>query len=477
MDCLVSDAASRWVGLSPWKSAGHVGDDDGLRRSAQMKTLPVLDPKASGIDVGSESLHASIAGDSPKVFGTMTRDLEGLCAWLTAEGVRSVALEATGVYWLCTYETLEAAGIHVLVVNGRHVRNVPGRKTDMADCQWLATLHAHGLLRSGFVPPAGIRCLQDYLRLRQDHIAMGASHVQHMQKALERMNVKFHDVISSLTGMSGLKVIRAILSGERNPQHLLELCDVQIRKNKAERVCESLRGTWKAEHLFALRQALAGWEFYQAQIGQCDQAIERVLHELSGPQDPDPPVSRAKTGGANTPQIDGLHRMLVQLCGGHDATQLPGIADYSLLQVIGEVGTDLTQWPTYKHFTAWTGLAPAARQSGKRRGRAARHCNRTGHLFCTMARSLANSVDKGLGGFYRRLKARRGGLVANKALARKLAALFWQVMVHGLAYVEQGLKKYEARVTLTEHRVLHKLARKHGLTLVPVNNNLAEVPG
>jgi transposase len=169
--------------------------------------------------------------------------------------------------------------------------------------------------------------------------------------------------------------------------------------------------------------------------------------------------------------------MLVQLCGGNDATQLPGMADYSLLQVIGEVGTDLKPWPTEKHFTAWAGLAPAARQSGKRRSRQARHTNRTGQLFCTMARSLANSVDKGLGGFYRRLKARRGGLVANKALARKLAALFWRIMVHGLAYAEQGLKKYESRVALTQQRVLRKLARKHGLQLVPQINHLVGVPG
>ncbi len=442
-----------------------------------MKALPVLDERATGIDVGSAALHVSIAGDTPKVFGTMTRDLEALAAWLTAEGVRSVALEATGVYWLCLYEALEAGGIEVLMVNGRHVRNLPGRKTDMADCQWLATLHAHGLLRSGFVPNAKIRQLQDYLRLRQDHIAMGASHVQHMQKALERMNIKFHAVISDLTGVSGLRVVRAMLAGERDPQQLLALCDGQIQKQKAERVRESLRGTWKAEHLFALRQALSGWEFYQALIRDCDRAIEQVLHDLGGPPAALPPVDKGKPSGSNSPHIDGLHRMLVHLCGGTDATQLPGMADYSLLQVIGEVGTDLRQWPTEKHFTAWTGLAPAARQSGKRHGRASRQCNRTGQLFCTMARSLANSIDKALGGFYRRLKARRGGLVANKALARKLAALFWQVMVHGAAYVEQGLKKYEARVALTEQRVLRKLAHKHGLQLVPQTPHLGEVPG
>jgi len=211
----------------------------------------------------------------------------------------------------------------------------------MSDCQWLATLHAHGLLHSGFVPPPQIRRLQDYLRVREDHISMATSHVQHMQKAMERMNVKLHDTISDLTGVSGLKVVRAIVAGQRDPQQLLQLCDVQIRKKKAQRVMESLRGTWQAEHLFALRQALAGWDFYQAQIRECDQAIEQVLHELSGPPSDDDAAtpSRAKPGGANTPRIEGLHRMLVQLCGGHDPTIMPGMGDHSLLCVIGEVGT------------------------------------------------------------------------------------------------------------------------------------------
>lgn len=432
-----------------------------------MKTLPVLDARATGIDVGSEKLHVSIGGDTPRVFGTMTQDVSALIAWLRDEGVRSVALEATGVYWLYLYGALEAAGITVLVVNGRHVRNLPGRKTDMADCQWLATLHAHGLLHSGFVPPAEIRQLQDYLRLRQDHVTLAASHVQHMQKALERMNIKFHAVISDLTGVSGRKVIEAILAGERDPACLLSLCDVQIRKNKADRVKESLRGMWKREHLFALRQAFEGWQFYQRQIEECDRAIEQVLHELSGPPHDDGPVSPAKPRSTNTPHIDGLHRMLLQLCGGNDPTRLPGLADHSLLLVIGEVGTDLSRWPTEKHFTAWTGLAPGSHQSGKRRGHASRHRNRTGQLFSTMARSLANSVNKALGGFYRRLKARRGGLIANKALARKLAALFWQTMVKGYDYVEHGLRQYQERAAQSEQRLLRKLALRHGLDLVP----------
>jgi len=435
-----------------------------------MKALPILDERATGIDVGSEQLHVSVGGDEPRVFGTMTRDVQEAVSWLVDNHVRSVAMEATGVYWMCLYAALQAAGIEVLVVNGRHVRNLPGRKTDMSDCQWLATLHAHGLLRSGFVPTADIRCLQDYLRLREDHISMAGSHVQHMQKALERMNVKLHDTISDLTGVSGLKVLRAILDGEREPARLLELCDLQIRKNKAERVKESLRGTWQAEHLFALSQAVSAWDFYQAQIRECDQQIERVLHELGGPPSQDgTPRKRGKPGGTNTPRIEGLHRMLVQMCGGVDPTKVPGMADYSLLRVISEVGTDLTKWPSEKHFTSWTGLACGSAQSGKRRKNQSRQRNRVGRLFCDMARSVGNSVDTALGGSYRRLKARRGGLVANKALARKLAEMFWRVMVHGVEYVESGLKQYEARAALSEQRVLSKLARKHGLQLVPSN--------
>jgi transposase len=435
-----------------------------------MKALPILDERATGIDVGSERLHVSIGGEAPKVFGTMTRDVQSLVAWLREQGVRSVAMEATGVYWMYLYEALQAAGMQIVVVNGRHVRNVPGRKTDMADCQWLATLHAHGLLRSGFVPPEDVRRLQDYMRLREDHVSMAASHVQHMQKALERMNVKFHDVISDLTGVSGMKVMRAIVAGERDPAKLLELCDVQIKQRKSERVIESLRGTWKREHLFALRQALGGWDFYQAQIRECDQAIEQALHEMAGPPgDEEPPAAaqRGKPGGSNTPNVRGLHRILVQVCGGRDPTALPGMGDHSLLRVISEVGTDLTKWPTEKHFTAWTGLAPGTAQSGKRRKNQARQRNHVGQFFSAMARSAGNSIDTAFGGSYRRLKARRGGLVANKALARKLAAMFWRVMVHGVEYVEQGLQKYQARAALSEQRVLRKLALKHGMQLVP----------
>lgn len=432
--------------------------------------LTVLDATAAAIDIGSEQLHVSVAGGPPKVFGTTTGELHALRDYLLQQGVRSVAMEATGIYWLCPYEVLEKAGLQVVVVNGKYVKNLPGRKTDMSDCQWQATLHAHGLLKPGFVPPEHIRQLQDYLRLRGDHIIMAGSHEQHMQKALERMNLKIHDVISDLTGMSGLKMVEAILAGERNPVALLALCDPQIQKKKAGQLMAALEGTWKPEHLFALRQAYELWQFYQKKIRECDQAIEEVLKPMAGPEDPNKPAPPAtKRGGVNAPQIAGLHGMLFRLCGGKDPTQLPGVADYVLLQLVSEVGTDLGKnWKTEKHFTAWLGLAPGSHQSGKRRRSSPRRSrNRAGRLFCIIARSVGRSVDKALGGFYRRLKGRRGGLVANLALARKLAELFWRLMVHGINYVEKGLKKYEAKVAQTEQHLLQKLARKYNMVLQP----------
>jgi transposase len=270
--------------------------------------------------------------------------------------------------------------------------------------------------------------------------------------------------------MSGLKMIEAILGGQRNPVALVALCDPQVQKRKATALRAALEGTWKTEHLFALRQAHELWGAYQKRITECDQAIAEVLKEMVGPDDPEAPAPPAPTkrGGVNAPEIAGLHGLLLRLCGGKDPTQLPGVADYVLLQLVSEVGTDLGKhWKTEKQFTAWAGLAPGSRQSGKRKGSQRRSRNRAGRLFCIIARSVGRSVDKALGGFYRRLKGRRGGLVANIALARKLAELFWRLMVRGAAYVEVGLKKYEEKVAQTEQGLLQKLARKYNLVLQP----------
>jgi transposase len=440
-----------------------------------MKELPVLDARAAFCDVGSEHMHVSIAGGPPKVFGTVTSQLHELRDWLLSEDANSVAMEATGVYWLALYSVLEDAGFEVVMVNGRQTRNLPGRKTDMLDCQWGATLHAHGLLKPGFVPPAHIRKLQDYQRLRTDHISLAASHVQHMQKALERMNIKLHTVISSLTGVSGLAVVRAILNGQRDPAKLLELCHSQIRDKKAREVTESLRGTWAPEHLFALKQAVQSWDHYQEQIAECDRQIQILLQDLTFDDTPDAGMGKeskthaGKGRSVNAPPIPGLHNMLVELCQGQDLTVLPAHTDYSVLQIVSEVGTDLSKWPTDKHFTSWMGLAPGTHQSGKRHANVKRSRNRVGRLFCVMARSLARSKDIALGGFYRRLSARRGGLVANIALARKLAAMFWRVRVKGLDFVEHGLAAYEAKMQEAKQRTLRRLAKELGQTVSPMH--------
>jgi transposase len=430
------------------------------------KHLPVLDPKAAFVDVGSEHMHVSVGGDVPGVFGTVTTQLHALRDWLLAQGVRSVAMEATGVYWLALYSVLEAAGLDVRMVNGRHTRNAPGRKSDMQDAQWGSTLHMHGLLRAGFVPPADIRRLQDYLRLRADHVGQAASCVQLMQKALERMNIKLHDAISTLAGTSGMAVMRAIVAGQRDPGALLALCDKQIRRAKAELVKETLRGTWCEEHIFALDQALQSWDHYQRLIVECDRRIQAVLP----PHDPTQPTlpKTQKRGSANAPEISMLREILAQMCGGRDLTQLPAHTQYGVLQLIGETGTDLSKWPTEKHFTAWTGLAPANNDSGKRKGHTKRRRNRAGQLLCMMAAGLVRSKHIALGAFYRRLAARRGGLVANKALARKLAAWFWRVMVKGDDYVEKGIAHYEEQVRISKERALRRLAKELGQQLVPL---------
>jgi len=433
--------------------------------------LQTINPHAAAIDVGSEKLHVAVVNQAVQVFDTFTESLQALRDYLLGAGVTTVAMEATGVYWLPVYEVLEAAGLEVCVVNGAHVKSLPGRKSDMQDGQWLAELHSHGLLRSGFVPPQAIRRLRDYQRLRQDHIRMGSAHIQHMQKALDRMNLKIHEVLSDLTGVSGVRLIQAILKGVRSRQLLLELCDVQIVRRKRAAMLKALEGNWQPEHLFALRQAYEGWEFYQAQIAACDGEIAAVLEQLAAAAPPPP----AADGGAtpkrlqhNAPQIADLHRLLLRVTGGQDLGALPALSDYSVLQLLSEVGTDMSRWPTAKHFTAWLGLAPSSRCSGKRHRREKRFRNPAGQIFCVVARSLARSKHLALGGFYRRLRAMHGAQVANIATARKVAVLFYHTLRYGLAYVEQGLERYQDLYRQQCLRRLERNARQFGLTLAPV---------
>jgi transposase len=427
--------------------------------------LPIVNTHVAGIDVGSEKFFASVAGKEPRVFLTVTEQMHALCRYLKSEGVCSVAMEATGVYWINVYGALEEAGMDVVVVNGAHCRNFPGRKSDMKDCQWIAVLHAHGLLTSGFVPPSDIRRLRDYLRLREDLVRMAAQHVQHMQKALDRLNVKLHVVISDLTGVSGMKIIKAILAGQRDPQELVKLCEDQILKSKRAAVVESLRGLWRQEHLFALELALDSYENYQHQITRCDAQIAEVIEQMRcGKSTPE--LGPTKELRHNAMTIPGLQRNVAQIYG-KDLTKLPCINQSTATLLLAEIGYDMSQWQDWRHFGSWLALAPCNAQSGKRRRRQKRYLNAAGRILCRAVQCMAGGKRSWLGSFYRRIRAKRGGQVAIKATAYKLAKLIYLVLTQGWEYVEQGLAKYEEKLRKQQVKALQRLAKTLNYVVIP----------
>jgi len=295
--------------------------------------------------------------------------------------------------------------------------------------------------------------------------------VLHMHKALDQMNIKIHEVLSDLTGASGRRLVEAILAGERQPGVLVNLCDVLVLKNKRSAMLAALQGRWKESQLFALRQAYENWGHYQKQIAACDQQIGQVLEHLAAERPPVSPPSGGTTTRKrlhkNAPAVQNLGSLLLTLTGGQDLTRLPCLTDYSLMQLLAEVGTDMTCWKDAKHFTAWLGLAPGSRQSGKTKKSQPRFRGKAGRLFCVIAQSLAQSKYLALGGFYRRIRGRRGGQVANIAAARKLAVLFYNTLRYGWAYVEQGLVEYEKRYKEQYLKRLRSAAKRFGMQLVP----------
>jgi transposase len=438
--------------------------------------ITTLNEHAAGIDAGSTRFFVATPDGSVTSYASTTAELYQLRDHLLKAQVRTAAMEATGVYWLVLHEILESAGIEVCMVNGAHTKNVPGRKSDVQDCQWLQQLHAHGLLRKSFVPEERIRTLRSYTRLRDDHIRTGAMYVQLMQKALDQLNVKLHTVISQIQGASGLAIIRAILAGQRDPKVLVELCDPRILKHKRVAVERSLEGRWKNEHLFALGQALKGWEFCETQILECDQAIGQHLQALTDELPKPPPGEETKTGRHHVPKIPGLHDHLRTLSAGCDAAQLPGFTPANWLRALSEIGTDLSRWRHEKAFTAWLGLSPGKNQSGKSRRRTRRRPKtQAGQIFRLAAHSIAKSQYLALGGFYRRLRARTCAAVANVATARKLAVLYYRAMRQGLAYVEAGLDTEEKLYRQRQQRYLSKRAAELGFALVPTPLQTASV--
>ena len=414
---------------------------------------------AAGIDIGAKKVFVSVEGQEVKSFFTFTEDLEQVRDYLLKHKIETVAMEATGVYWNILYEILDEAGVDVWLVDGRQTKQVPGRKTDVKDCQWIQQLHSYGLLNRCYVVESDVKELRSYQRLREDHIRSASMHINHMQKALTEMNIRLTEVLSQIHGTSGLAIIEAILKGERNKEKLLKMCHSSIIKNKKDEVLKSLNGKYTQAGLFALQQAFDSYNFYQNQIQQCDQMLDKVIKRMGdGGTDQKQQIPR-KPIRHNKPDINNLGISLIKIFGGKDATVLSGITDYTWMQLLSETGNELTRWPTEKHFTSWLGLSPGQHSSGKtKKNKRKAGRPKAGQIFRQIAQSLITSKHIALGAFGRKLRARKGPSIAIKSMARKLAVLYWRVMVKGLEYVENGIQKYEEQLLAQRHRSHMRLA-------------------
>src|SRR6266851_57847 len=440
------------------------------RRGKSSGQLLTLNEHAAGLDVGSTFHVVAVRSDQDdepvRTFRSFSGDLHRMADWLSSVGIKTVAMESTGVYWIPVFEILEARGFEVLLVNARNVKNVPGRKTDVNDAQWLQQLHQHGLLRGSFRPREGVVCLRAYLRHRERVVEYAASHVQHMQKALMQMNVQLHHVVSDITGATGMRIIRAIVTGNHAPETLAAFRDVRCAASE-ETIREALTGNYRPEHLFALKQALELWDFHQTKIAECDVEIEDVLKSLNekraAPEMPLPSVRHAKA--RNEPKFDVRPALYTLL--GADLSQIHGFGPYTVLRLVAECGDDMTKWPTAKHFTSWLSLAPGNKISGGRllSSKTRRSTNRAAALLRIAAVNIGRT-HTALGAFYRRLAARIGKAKAVTATARKLAILFYNALRFGLAYADAGASYYEERYRQRVLDTLRRRARHLGFALV-----------
>lgn len=432
-----------------------------------MDVLNKIYPNSAGIDIGSEKVFVSLEGQGVRNFRTFTACYRELSSYLQEHRISHVAMEATGVYWITLYDILEADGFDVTLVNPADSKNLPGRKTDVQDCQWIQQLFSYGLLRKSFVPEDIVRKLRVYTRIREDRLQMASSHVQHMQKALVQMNIRLPEVLSQTHGASGMAMIEAILGGERNPQKLLACCTTSLIKRKGGDILLALEGNYKEEYLFELRQSYDGYMFYIDQVSKCDAETEKILQEYNASSNrdyrDDNPIKPIRH---NRPDINRLHELLLGIHGANPTT-LPGITDYSLLRLTAELGNNINQWPTQKNFVSWLGLAPGKHQSGKMNKRSKKKAaTRAGQIFKQAAQSILLSKQPGLGAFARRLKAKRGAAIAIKATARKIAELYYRIFDKGMEYVEQGIERYQEKLKQQQIIFLHKKANEMNMQLI-----------
>jgi transposase len=438
--------------------------------------VEVVNPNAAGIDVGSEVHYVAVPPDRDpepvRSFKCFTVDLNELADWLEQCGIETVAMESTGVYWIPLYQILEARGFEVILVNARHVKNVPGRKTDVLDCQWLQQLHSYGLLRGSFRPEDRICVLRSYIRQRDNLVKSAGAHIQRMQKALEQMNIQLHKAITDIIGVTGIRIIEAILNGERDPTKLAQLRDHRIR-NSEETIAKSLEGDWREEHLFTLRQEFELYQIYREKITECDRKIEAYLGTFESKVAPDQkPLPKFKHGRkkrqGNQPDLDlrtPLYRMT-----GVDFTALDGFDVLTVQTIISEIDLDATKWPTEKHFSSWLGLCPNNKVTGGRvkDTRSKKVVNRAACAF-RMAAQAAGKSHTALGGYYRRMRNRLGPSKANTATAHKLACIVYRTLKYGKQYVDPGVAYYEHKY---RQRVLNNLKRRARLLGYELIQNL-----
>ena len=442
--------------------------------SESKSELSVVNPDAAGIDLGADYHWVSVpeGRDSVSVrrFACFTADLHELAHWLKRCGIQTVAMESTGVYWIPLFQILEMAGFEVKLVNARHVQTVPGRKSDVLDCQWLRQLHSYGLLSGSFRPDDQICVLRSYIRQRDTLVKSASAHIQRMQKALTQMNVQLHRVISDISGTTGLAILRTIVAGERDCAKLAALKEGRIHASHDE-IAAALTGDYRSELVFILAQALQLYDIFQAQIAACDVQIEQCLSQFTDQvdieQSPLPPAKRrGKKQPGNAPSFD-LRTHLYRI-SGVDFTQVDGLGVLTVLTLLSELGLDASRFPSAKHFVSWLGLCPGSRiTGGKRKSSKTRPvANRVATALRMAAQTLCRS-HSALGAFHRRMQARLGAPKAITATAHKLARIFYHLWTSGQSYVDLGMdadqQKYQARVVEN----LKKKALTLGFDLVP----------
>jgi len=453
-----------------------------------MEDLALTHPQAAGVDVHSAVHFVAVPVESvpdgfvnldeqlPKgvrKFGANTGDLEAIGAWLKDCGVKTVAMESTGVYWIPLFELLASQGFEVILVDPRQTKHAPGRpKTDVLDCQWIQRLHSYGLLAGSFRPADEIVVWRGYQRQREMLIRYAAQHVQHMQKALEEMNVKLTEVVSDIVGQTGMKIIKDIVAGQRDPQKLAKHRNEKCKATEAE-IASALYGNWRAEHLFALEQGLELYEFHHRQVGACDERIEACLRGFADKSGgaPLPPKARGPQTRARNAVVFGARALLFRMAGV-DLTVIEGINETTALVILSEIGTDLSRFPSEKNFVSWLGLCPNHRGSaGKifRRG-VRRGANRAAKAL-RMAGQGCYKAKNALGAFYRRIQARSGGAKAVVATARKIAERVYRLLKYGQEYVRQAEQAYEASYQARLVKGLAHKAESLGYKLMPIEMN------